>query len=53
MKIFEWNGSRKSLLSLLWIYLTVNYIYFDVFTLHLSQYLEAFLSGDVGGIKRV
>lgn len=51
MKIFEWNGTRKNLLSLLWIYLTVNYIYCDVFTLHLAKYLEAFLSGDVGGMK--
>lgn len=51
MKIFEWEGNRKNLLSLLWIYLTLNYIYCDVFTLHLSQYLEAFLSGDVGGMK--
>lgn len=51
MKIFEWNGDRKNLLSLLWIYLTVNYIYCDVFTLHLAKYLEAFLTGDVGGMK--
>jgi len=51
MKIFEWDGNRKNLLSLLWIYLTVNYIYCDVFTLHLAKYLEAFLSGDVGGMK--
>ena len=51
MKIFKWDGNRKNLLSLLWIYLTVNYIYCDVFTLHLAKYLEAFLSGDVGGIK--
>ncbi|WP_273273277.1 DUF6326 family protein [Maribacter polysiphoniae] len=51
MKIFKWDGNRKSLLSLLWIYLTVNYIYCDVFTLHLTKYLEAFLSGDVGGMK--
>ncbi|MDF9800850.1 hypothetical protein OKW21_006113 [Catalinimonas alkaloidigena] len=51
MKIFEWDGKRKNLLSLLWIYLTLNYIYCDVFTLHLSSYLEAFLSGDVGGMK--
>lgn len=51
MKIFEWDGNRKNLLSLLWIYLTVNYIYCDVFTLHHPKYLEAFLSGDVGGMK--
>ncbi len=51
MKIFEWDGNRKSLLSLLWIFLTVNYIFCDVMTLHLASYLEAFLSGDVGGMK--
>lgn len=51
MKIFDWDGDRKSLLPLLWIYLTANYIYCDVFTLHLAPYLEAFLSGDVGGMK--
>ena len=51
MKIFEWSGTRNQLLSLLWIFLTVNYIYCDVFTLHLAQYLEAFLSGEVGNMK--
>ncbi|MBE0366947.1 DUF6326 family protein [Pseudoalteromonas aurantia] len=51
MKIFEWHGTRNQLLSLLWVFLTVNYIYCDVFTLHLAQYLEAFLSGEVGDMK--
>ncbi|KAF7771900.1 hypothetical protein PCIT_a1861 [Pseudoalteromonas citrea] len=51
MKIFEWSGTRSQLLSLLWVFLTVNYIYCDVFTLHLAQYLEAFLSGEVGGMN--
>ncbi|NVK56809.1 MAG: hypothetical protein HWE26_14485 [Alteromonadaceae bacterium] len=51
MKAFNWDSNRECLLSLLWIYLTVNYIYCDVFTLHLSQYLEAFLSGNVGGMN--
>jgi hypothetical protein len=51
MKIFDWDGGRKTLLPFLWIYLTLNYIYCDVFTLHLAKYLEAFLSGDVGGMK--
>jgi hypothetical protein len=51
MKIFEWDGDRKSLLPFLWIYLTANYIYCDVFTLHDAKYLAAFLSGDVGGMK--
>ena len=51
MKIFEWDGTRKSLLSLLWIYLTVNYMYCDIFTLHDANYLAAFLSGESGGMK--
>lgn len=51
MKIFKWDGNRRSLLSILWIYLTLNYIYCDVFTLHLAKYLEAFLSGEVGGME--
>lgn len=51
MKVFEWDGNRKGLLPFLWLYLTVNYIYCDVFILHDAKYLEAFLSGDVGGMK--
>ncbi len=51
MKIFDWDGDRKKLLPFLWIFLTVNYIYCDVFILHDARYLEAFLSGDVGGMK--
>ena len=49
-KIFEWDGNRKTLIPFLWIYLTVNYIYCDVFILHDARYLEAFLSGNVGGM---
>lgn len=51
MKIFDWDGNRQNLLPLLWIFLTVNYIFCDLMTLHLSSYLEAFLSGEVGGMK--
>ena len=51
MKIIEWDGNRRTLLPFLWIYLTANYIYCDVFTLHLAKYLEAFLSGEVGTMK--
>jgi len=51
MKFFDWDGDRKNLLPFLWIFLTVNYIYCDVFILHDARYLEAFLSGDVGGMK--
>lgn len=51
MKIFEWHEKRQHLLSLLWIFITVNYIYCDVFTLHLAPYLEAFLAGQFGSIS--
>ncbi|WP_448211929.1 DUF6326 family protein [Colwellia sp. MEBiC06753] len=51
MTFIDWDGNRKNLLSVLWIYLTVNYIYCDVFTLHLAKYLEAFLSGKVGSME--
>ncbi|GAA5214675.1 DUF6326 family protein [Corallincola platygyrae] len=49
--MFEWNGDRKQLLSVLWIFLTVNYIYCDVFTLHDADSLQAFLTGEAGGMK--
>lgn len=51
MKILNLNGGRERLFPYLWIYLTANYIYCDVFTLHLAPYLEAFLSGQVGSMK--
>ena len=51
MKIIEWDGNRRNLLPLLWTFLTVNYIYCDVFTLHLSDYLKAFLAGSVGSMQ--
>ena len=51
MKIFEWDGNRKTLLSVLWIFLTVNYIFCDVFTLHHAESLQIFLTGEAGGMK--
>lgn len=50
MKLFVWNGERNTLLSVLWTYLTVNYIYCDVFSLHLANTLQALLTGEVGSI---
>lgn len=49
--MFEWDGNRKQLLSVLWIFLTVNYIYCDIFSLHHAESLKAFISGQVGGMK--
>ena len=50
MKLFEWDGDRKTLLSTLWIFLTVNYIYCDVFSLHDAKMLQACLTGEVGSM---
>ncbi len=38
-------------LSLLWIFVTVNYIFCDVFTLTYSEELKQILSGTVGGVE--
>jgi len=49
--MFEWNGDRRQLLSVLWIFLTVNYIYCDIFSLHHAETLKGFISGEIGGMK--
>lgn len=41
----------KRLLSLLWIFLTVNFIFCDVFTLMHSEDLKSLLNGKVGDIE--
>lgn len=50
-RMFDWNGDRKQLLSILWIFLTVNYIYCDIFSLHHAETLKGFISGEIGGMK--
>jgi len=42
---------KKVLLSTLWIFVTVNYIFCDVFTLFHAPDLNQFLKGQVGGIE--
>ncbi len=42
---------RKVLLSTLWIFVIVNYIFCDVFTLFYAPDLKQFLTGTVGDIK--
>ena len=42
---------KKVLLSTLWIFATVNYIFCDVFTLFYAPDLNQFLTGKVGGIE--
>lgn len=39
---------KKTLLSTLWIFLTVNFIFCDVFSLHDQKNLQNLLSGEVG-----
>ena len=41
----------KNLLSKLWIFLTVNYIFCDVFSLYHSKFLKELLLGKVDGIE--
>lgn len=41
----------KNLLSKLWIFLTVNYIFCDVFSLYHSKFLNELLLGKVDGIE--
>ncbi|MFD0796843.1 DUF6326 family protein [Maribacter chungangensis] len=45
------NLKTRELLSTLWIVLTVNYIFCDVFSLYLSETLEKLMAGGMGGIK--
>lgn len=42
--------NKKELLSTLWIFLTVNYIFCDVFTLFHAPDLNQFLTGYAGGM---
>jgi len=45
------NTSTKAILSTLWIFLTVNFIFCDVFTLMHSADLRQILEGKVGGME--
>tara|TARA_R110002049_G_scaffold16035_5_gene64805 strand:+ start:956 stop:1357 length:402 start_codon:yes stop_codon:yes gene_type:complete len=45
------NMDKKILLSTLWLFVTVNYIFCDVFTLFYAPDLNQFLTGQVGGIE--
>jgi hypothetical protein len=42
---------KKGVLSTLWIFVTLNYIYCDVFSLMNSKELQEILSGSVGSIQ--
>lgn len=43
--------NTKDLLSSLWVFLTVNYIFCDVFTLMYSKELTQILAGNISGIE--
>src|SRR5574343_1866359 len=46
------NASRRrNVISTLWIYVTVNYIYCDVFSLHHAPGLQKLLTGTVEGFE--
>ena len=44
------NKNPKILLSTLWLFATVNYMFCDIFTLFHSESLKQLLSGEMGGM---
>lgn len=48
--IFE-QKDRRVVLSLLWIFVTLNYIYCDVMSLMDSTLLNQYLTGNINGLK--
>jgi Family of unknown function (DUF6326) len=49
MKKFE-TIDERTFLSTLWIFVTINYAYCDIFTLFYSEELKKILSGQMGGM---
>ena len=47
----EKTKDRKIILSTLWIFVTLNYLYCDVLSLMSAEMLNALLTGEVGGIN--
>ena len=43
--------NKKVLFSTLWIFVTMNYIFCDVFTLFHSESLKQLMTGEMGGMK--
>ena len=41
---------RNVLLSTLWCFLVVNFIFCDVFTLHYAENLKAYMTGELNGV---
>ena len=44
------NKNPKVLLSTLWLFVTVNYMFCDIFTLFHSESLKQLMSGEMGGM---
>ncbi|WP_421897869.1 DUF6326 family protein [Marinoscillum sp.] len=51
MRIENLQDQRKVVLSTLWIFVTLNYLYCDVITLMSAEMLSALLTGEVAGIQ--
>jgi len=47
----EITKNRKVILSTLWIFVTLNYLYCDVLSLMSAEMLSALLTGEIGGIN--
>ena len=43
--------NKKALFSTLWIFVTLNYIFCDVFTLFYSESLKQLMTGEMGGME--
>jgi hypothetical protein len=43
--------SKRTVLSILWIFLMLNFIYCDVLAMHDASYLKDLLAGEAGGIE--
>jgi hypothetical protein len=50
-KIFSEMKNRKTILSTLWIFVTVNYIYCDLISLMLPETIKQMMTGTIGVIN--
>lgn len=51
MNVEELTKDRRLVLSTLWIFVTLNYLYCDILSLMSSKMLNVLLTGKIGGIK--
>lgn len=50
MNKFSLTNDRRTILSTLWVFVTLNYIYCDILSLMDQSILNQFLTGNVGGM---